>query len=578
MKFDNAMIRMKWDDVENAREPRHFTDDFSCDRGYFNAEYNNKTWFIENDTLRTSAGGDVNVTYLHVFETNASVKARVRITRAEGDSKLAFLLRYNSEEAFVRGIYNGRDGTWNVDFREGADFFTYRTRFARYPMELNEFYDVEFRLDGKNAVLYCDGEQLMTTDFVDHLSPGRIGFAAQNMDVEIDSIDVTLLSGQGTVMRNVIHNILPENKYREGGTVLEMKDGSLSYLLCYDNCGFRSSDSGASWEQCDIIIPTVDRAQILRLHDGKLIKIDRERCKSAEYEPIFAYISEDDGKSWEKRGEVCRTPFDKVSNAMALNMNDKVTQLSDGRIFYCQNYESFGAKVNGFRVFCLFFYSDDEGRTWQKSETDTWDIAGTEGTDHLAECKVLECADGSLRIYSSHNPFGHIVYCESHDRGVTWGPIVHMEDYACACSSVQFCRDPYADNDTTYYMVWISSPPLFLGKNVRSGMPRSRLSLARTVDGKNWSHLGDVWRWDCPYGNGGMTVHLVDTFITVTKDYILCGSGISEREPSESVVGHSYHKAQRQHIYSIRKDTLEESSINGVLGVKVDYKGTARQS
>ncbi len=113
---------------------------------------------------------------------------------------------------------------------------------------------------------------------------------------------------------------------------------------------------------------------------------------------------------------------------------------------------------------------------------------------------------------------------------------------------MQIVRDSSADNDTTYYMVWVNCDKA-----------RSRLSLAKTTDGKNWSYLGDLWRWECAYKNvGGLPVaHIVDPFVSVSRDKILAGSGIAEFMP-EKGFENNFHGELRQHIFAIDRDTLGE--------------------
>ncbi len=570
MEFNPAYTRYEYEKPKNPLEPPHFICDFKEDLGYFTEENGKKSWQIDGGVMKTAAGDEVNVAYIHVFETNVSEKVRIRVTNHERGARLALVVRYNSEEAFVRAVYHGDDGTWCIDWQEGADFLPFRSRFCKFPMEDGVWHDVEFKLDGSRGELFIDGQRYLTCDTVKHISAGRVGIAAKNIAVEAESADVTLISDQGTVIPYVSHTVLPDNEYREGGTVVEQLDGSLSYTHPWARCGFRSVDKGATWERTEEIYKTVGRAHIIRLRNGKLIKIDCEIAENRADSTVCAYISEDDGKTFAKVGKVCGMYLEGYPHVPTCNMNDKVSELSDGRIFYCQNYET-QQPVNGCTVFCKFYYSDDEGRTWTKSVTDSWDLEGNIGKGRFGECKVLECADGTLRIYNSWNEFWDMVYFESHDRGETWGPLVHMEDFRCSCSSLQFARDPYSANDTTYYMVWISSPSY----HPRYNMPRSRLSLARTFDGKNWEHLGDIWRWECPYTRGGIIAHLVDTFITVTEDRIVCGSGISERAPSEFIKGSDFHMAQRQHIYSINKHTLKPTTLRGVLDITPIHEGTA---
>lgn len=125
---------------------------------------------------------------------------------------------------------------------------------------------------------------------------------------------------------------------------------------------------------------------------------------------------------------------------------------------------------------------------------------------------------------------------------------------------MQFYRDPYADNNTTYYMVWVYSPMM----EDHTPMTRSRLSLAKSTDGKTWEFLGDVWRWEHRGCVDAHISHVVDAFVKTNKDYVICGAGYSEHLKVEGEGGSEYHHAQRQHLYSIKKSDLKPTELKPV--------------
>ena len=97
-------------------------------------------------------------------------------------------------------------------------------------------------------------------------------------------------------------------------------------------------------------------------------------------------------------------------------------------------------------------------------------------------------------------------------------------------------------------------------------MTRSRLALARSTNGKDWHFLGDIWRWEHNYMSSGSHIaHVVDAFVKTTRDYVICGAGYSEQLEIKEAGDFAYHHAQRQHIYSIKKDSLtEHDTLPGV--------------
>jgi len=129
---------------------------------------------------------------------------------------------------------------------------------------------------------------------------------------------------------------------------------------------------------------------------------------------------------------------------------------------------------------------------------------------------------------------------------------------------MQFAKDTYADNDTTYYMVWVKNDAAQTPEDSQASMPRSHLVLEMSVDGINWTYLGDIWRWESKYySNTADIQHIVDPFITVTEGYLIIGSGISEK------VGTQAHHQQREHIWSVQKSTLAPE----ILGNSISLKG-----
>jgi len=557
--FRAKTMDYKWKVPTNVENPEHYIDDFTEDRGYFCEDNGRHDWYIKDGHLSTDYPDGITFTYLHIYESNVTVKARIRVRDLNPpDSIFGMMLRTTSEEAFVRFGCYVKSGVWFVDSREGKDFIADRFLYKISPVEPNRWYDIEFSVDGDRVKLIVDGEVFVDAAGVTQLTPGRIAFYAHRLSLDVDSIDATFLSGQGTLLRNVKHTKLPGDIYMEGGSVWEMRDGKLIYEH-YSGTTYESVDNGETWTPCEKWTVTHGYPNILRLRSGKFIKMTRNTVQGVG--TMECELSDDDGKTWTRGGVICKTPYRGIPHANAGNMNDKVTQISNGRIFYSMNYEvrpnngTAPTPIDGVRVvFCEFYYSDDEGMTWTKSETDSWNFGGGDENNvrMFGECKILECDDGSLRIYNSWNTYGCVVYSESFDGGKTWGKLIKIPELVCSLSSMQFFRDPYADNETTYYMVWVFSPPILAS----SPMSRSRLSLAKSTDGRNWEFLGDLWRWEHRHSVDAHIAHVVDAFVMTTKDYVICGAGYSEHLKVPGEGGSEYHHAQRQHIYSIPKADL----------------------
>ena len=552
--IETAKKFSEWKAVTNVEDPETLTLDFTTDEGYF-TEDNGADNFIIVDGMLSCGELPYAHTYIHVFEKNTEATAQLMITDAVDNAEFGLTARHTADASYIKAGFDIDKNEWFIEEREGIDFYKSRyTAPATTALKGDTLYELTLLVDGSYATLYLDGVEVIEAK-VSQTTPGRVGVFAESCAVSVDAYSVSLLSGQGTVLRNVVHTKLPNDRYFEGGTVWVMDDGTLQYQH-HSGIAYTSADNGVTWQESERFTTMSGYQNMIRLNNGEWLKMVRSGG---------AWISQTsaDGIEWVDGGEICQTPSP-GSTAGAGNMNDKIFQsATTGRIFYGQNYETTKEAVDGRMVFCEFYYSDDNGATWTKSETDSWELVGNENEAYFGECKMLECADGTIRMYNSWNKYGCIVYSESKDNGVTWGPLVEMKEFVCPQSSMQWVRDPYADNDTTYYMVWVYGPI----HSVNAGQCRSRLSLAKTTDGKNWEYLGDIWRWENNWEapkSRALISHVVDPFIQVTEDYIICGSGFSEQIAKPSSNDNTYHQAQRQHIYSIRKDSLTAKPLPAV--------------
>ena len=449
-------------------------------------------------------------------------------------------------DAYIKAGYDKVRGEWYIDYREGADLYLVRAASKGADAAEGRKYRVMLLADGEDIALVVDGKWILSAR-VPHITPGKVGFYAKDCELFVNEMKVALLSGEGTILKNVEHTILPDDTYREGGTVVELTNGRLIYQH-KNKATFASVDNGKTWVRTQNYFDGSSYLQVLRLADGRLLQVitktvDAERC-------YVSRTSSNDGKTWQEGGVIAPVYHPDIKGLGSGNMNDKLSQsATTGRIFYTINY--YAKDIDGKRYdFCEYFYSDDGGASWNRSKQASHTLRGNEDNMYFGENKILECADGTLRMYCSWNNLGYIMYSESRDGGETWGRVQKLDGFISSRSSMQFVRDPYGPTPTTYYMLWLKDelhPGDYLTEN------RTQLCLAYSTDGKNWEYIGDIWRFECRYSklpDGVAISHLVDPFIQVTEDYIICGSGISVE------LDDTYHNAQRQHIWSIARDTL----------------------
>ena len=538
----------------NVETPKVFTEDFDTDDGYFTEENGTSEWKYSGGRYTVSAE-DTRAAYVHVYEANVDYTARLTCTRAGKKGDMALLLRYVAEEAYVKAGYDFEEGEWYIEYREGLDFYTFRVASAKATVTEGNTYTVRFVLDGKSAELYVDGNKVAFADNIRHFTPGRIGVTAKDADVAVDDVNAVLLSGEGTVMKGITHTNFEKYVEGNGASFYELNDGSIYLYIPGYSTYYRSFDSGKSWvKETQNIFGTSGYAQVLKLTSGEYIKVT---TKTENGKGVFvSFTSTDEGKTWVEGGTFAPTVY-KDTVAGASIMNDKITQApGSGRVFFVVTYSTNGEYVEGVTNFCQYYYTDDKGKTWTKSETDSKDIEGLEGIYRYAESKIIECADGTLRVYTTWGGlFGCMHYSESTDGGKTWGPNVLMPEMYCPSSSYQIVRDPYADNDHTYYMVWVYAEA-FSKPSINH---RNRIALAKSTDGKNWEYLGDIWRWECAnsHHTGALDLNqIVNPTIAVSKDAIFVSTGISEFLRPDGNAG--THGFQQHHMWVLERDALPE--------------------
>lgn len=543
-----------WDDPAPVADPDVFTDNFNDEAvgtspDYWVEEYATDNWLIKTDGAEKFYSTDAKAftyTRLHVYERDIDYTVKMRFDKLGADSDAGLLVRYNDAGAYVRVGYT--DGSWYLRFSEGDDFNLYTLAKAPYEMKEGTWYTLRVTANKKDVKLYVDGALVLESKYVAHISPGPMGMFAENASVSFDDVSVTLVSGQGKVMKGVVDaTFWREEGWLCSGSVLEMKDKRVRYVHSVEGQQYVSNDGGVTWGKEKFTDVTSDCVNIFRLQSGNLIKMMEETVDGVLYH--VTYTSSDDGITWVRGGNVAPHDYKGYGTMIQTIENDKFSQVSSGRVFVSQNYQGTipkGQPNDHMVVFNEIWYSDDEGKTWIQANMSSYDC--TDAT-HVGETKVIETADGTLLWITSWNNLGYIIASESKDNGVTWGPFYNLTQFSCSVSSYGIMRDEYADNDTTYYLAWVYNEP------IASAVLRSRLCLAKTTDGRNWTFLGDVYRWESNWANsGGMAInHIVDPFLTVTEDYLFVGSGFSNRR---SYGSNSGHNNQQQKVYRIEKDSL----------------------
>ena len=237
-------------------------------------------------------------------------------------------------------------------------------------------------------------------------------------------------------------------------------------------------------------------ANLLRLKAGEVGLAMRSRAQVGAYEGDYHASltfsrSADEGETWS-------TPVQlNPPGADAVFTNERSTVLVDGRIivpFYtsfgarpsgdektrhCYG-EAFGSAERGGLSYSSAYYSDDEGRTWQRSRNEVMANLenGVKGTFSMGEPAVIEVNDGRVLMFGRTN-LGRFFQSYSDDRGETWNQAQPTE-LACYPSPLNISRIP-ATGDLLVIWNQLSA------WEIMAGLYRHRLSCAVSSDeGATW--------------------------------------------------------------------------------------------
>ncbi len=272
--------------------------------------------------------------------------------------------------------------------------------------------------------------------------------------------------------------------------VVVLKDGSLLaawsdfYGGAEDNAAGRISaaksiDGGRTWGERFTLQENTGKANVmsvsfLRLRSGGLLFFYLQKNSLADLD-VYARRSNDDGKTWERA--ILLTPED----GYHVMNNARVIQLQSGRLLApVATTQQVWTKNDQFKT--VVYFSDDEGRSWQRSKTEL--SAPKRGA---MEPGLIECRDGRvLQIIRTQT--GWIWHSYSADGGNTWTEAKpwHIEAPEAPSTLV---RNPQNGDWLLVWnphVAWSNPEKTVLGAN--HGGPRTPLAAMLSHDeGKTWS-------------------------------------------------------------------------------------------
>lgn len=182
-----------------------------------------------------------------------------------------------------------------------------------------------------------------------------------------------------------------------------------------------SDDQGRTWSKPRVVVPTgsyqnIMSVSFLRLASGKIARFHCvKRTKWLDCHPLLS-VSTDEGVTWSEPKQVIAAPGYFVLN------NDRIIQTSSGRIIVPLGFHRTKATTDDesafdSRAIAMWYYSDDEGVTWNESKT-WWGIPVASGSG-LQEPGVVQLADGSIYSWARTDQ-GFQYEFASRDNGLTW--------------------------------------------------------------------------------------------------------------------------------------------------------------
>ena len=220
-----------------------------------------------------------------------------------------------------------------------------------------------------------------------------------------------------------------DNPRNSEGDIIELKDGRLCLIYTRFTGGSGdhaaadlamriSEDRGKTWSEDKIVVQrtgglNVMSVSLLRLASGEialfyLLKASKEDCRP------HMRLSTDEAQTWSPPA-CCIT--DEVGYYV-LN-NDRAVQLRSGRLILPVAWHQGPGQPRDSAGIIMCYLSDDNGRTWRRSNDPFKGYAADGRRITLQEPGVIELKDGRLMMYIRTDT-GSQYICHSTDGGETW--------------------------------------------------------------------------------------------------------------------------------------------------------------
>ncbi|MBC8185402.1 exo-alpha-sialidase [candidate division KSB1 bacterium] len=280
----------------------------------------------------------------------------------------------------------------------------------------------------------------------------------------------------------------PGNPRNSEGDFIQLKDGRILFIYTHftggsgDNAraflaGRFSKNGGKTWTTQDVLIlpneggMNIMSVSLMRLANGKIALFYLRKNSEIDCIP-FMRISTDEAKTWGEAKRCIDVPGYYVMN------NDRVIQVKNGRIILPVSLHNTPESDNWFNGRIMCYYSDDEGKTFVKSQE-----AANPGNVTSQEPGVIELNSGQLMLFCRTDA-GVQYFSFSENQGETWSPL-KPGNIKSPLSPASIERIPRTGD---LLLVWNNSYT-----PIRDGGKRTPFNLAISKDeGKTWQKIKTV--------------------------------------------------------------------------------------
>jgi len=300
------------------------------------------------------------------------------------------------------------------------------------------------------------------------------------------------------------------NPRNSEGDFIQLKDGKILFIYTHFTagsgdhanaylCGRFSSDGGRNWTKDDVVIlpnegeMNIMSVSLLRLADSSIALFYLRKNSEKDCLPMMR-ISIDEAQTWSQAKPCVDFPGYFVLN------NDRAVQLTKGRIILPLALHATDQSPWSEKAQILCFYSDDNGRSWSRSQ-----FASNPEAITLQEPGVVQLTNGKLLMFC-RTDVGAQFFSYSSDNGETWSDF-QMGNIKSPMSPASIERIPKTGD---LLVVWNNN----YEPGEKGGGKRTPLNLALSHDdGKNWEIIktlqNDPDGWYCYTAIEWLTDHIL---------------------------------------------------------------------